>query len=125
MFIPGDVRRFAEAFLTSGAAGAIAARRDPPPVPAHRDAVRIVAGLVEKLIDDDPANPLGSAPLWALGQAIAPFLEGLTGPPFELAEAFERALASKVHVAGIEIGRTRDLTHPADVVKENFPYLGP
>jgi NDP-sugar pyrophosphorylase family protein len=125
VFMPGDVRRFAEAFLASAAAGAIAARRDPPPVPAHRDAVRIVDGLVEKLIDDDPTNPLGSAPLWALGPALVPFLEGLSGPPFELAEAFERALASKVHVAGIEIGRTRDLTHPADVVKENFPYLGP
>jgi hypothetical protein len=84
-----------------------------------------VDGLVEKLIDDDPTNPLGSAPLWALGPALVPFLEGLSGPPFALAEAFERALASKVHVAGIEIGRTRDLTHPADVVKENFPYLGP
>jgi hypothetical protein len=125
VFSPGDLRRFAEAFLASGAAGAIAARRDPAPVPAHRDAVRIVNGLVEKLIDDDPTNPLGSAPLWALGPALVPFLEGLSGPPFELAEAFERALASHVHVAGIEIGRTRDLTHPADVVKENFPYLGP
>jgi UDP-N-acetylglucosamine diphosphorylase / glucose-1-phosphate thymidylyltransferase / UDP-N-acetylgalactosamine diphosphorylase / glucosamine-1-phosphate N-acetyltransferase / galactosamine-1-phosphate N-acetyltransferase len=125
VFIPGDVRRFAEAFLASGAAGAIAARRDPPPVPAHRDAVRIVNGLVEKLIDDDPTNPLGSAPLWALGPELVPLLEGLSGPPFELAEAFERALASKVRVAGLEIGRTRDLTHPADVVKENFPYLGP
>jgi NDP-sugar pyrophosphorylase family protein len=125
VFMPGDVRRFAKAFLASGAAGAIAARRDPAPVPAHRDAIRIVDGRVEKVIDDDPANPLGSAPLWALGPALVPLLDGLPGPPFELADVFERALASRLHLAGIEIGQTRDLTHPADVVKENFPYLGP
>ncbi len=125
VFRTGDVRRFADAFLASGAAGALAARREPPPVPGHRDAVRVVGGRVEKVIDDDPANPLGSAPLWALGPELVPLLDGLPGPPFELAHAFERALASGLHVAGIEIGGTRDLTHPADVVKENFPYLGP
>jgi NDP-sugar pyrophosphorylase family protein len=125
VFTTGDVRRFGEAFLASGVAGAMAARRDPPPVPAHRDAVRIVDGLVEKVIDDDPANPLGSAPLWALGRALVPFLDGLSGPPFELAEAFERALESKLPIAGIEIGKTRDLTHPEDLIKENFTYLGP
>jgi CTP:molybdopterin cytidylyltransferase MocA len=124
VFTPGDVRRFAEAFVASGAAGAIAARRDPPPVPAHRDAVRIVAGRIEKVIDDDPANPLGSAPLWALGPALVPLLDGLSGPPFELADAFERALESKLELAGIEIGRTRDLTHPGDLIRENFTYLG-
>jgi NDP-sugar pyrophosphorylase family protein len=124
VFTPGDVRRFAEAFGASGAAGAIAARREPPPVPAHRDAIRIVDGLVEKLIDDDPANPLGSAPLWALGPALVPLLDGLSGPPFELADVFERALESKLALAGIEIGRTRDLTHPGDLIKENFTYLG-
>jgi UDP-N-acetylglucosamine diphosphorylase / glucose-1-phosphate thymidylyltransferase / UDP-N-acetylgalactosamine diphosphorylase / glucosamine-1-phosphate N-acetyltransferase / galactosamine-1-phosphate N-acetyltransferase len=124
VFTPGDVHRFAEAFLVSGAAGAIAARREPPPVPAHRDAVRIVGGLVEKVIDDDPANPLGSAPLWAFGPALVPLLDGLSGPPFELADAFERALESKLAIAGIEIGTTRDLTHPEDLIKENFTYLG-
>jgi NDP-sugar pyrophosphorylase family protein len=125
VFTSGDVRRFADAFIESGADGAIAARRDPAPVPAHRDALRIVDGRVEKVIDDDPANPLGSAPLWAVGPALVPLLDGLPGPPFELAQVFERALASNLHLAGIEIGRTRDLTHPADVVKENFPYVGP
>jgi NDP-sugar pyrophosphorylase family protein len=124
VFTPGDVRRFAEEFLASGAAGAMAARRDPRPVHGHRDAVRIVGGLVEKVIDDNPANPLGSAPLWALGPAVVPLLEGLSGPPFELADAFARALESKLAVAGIEIGKTRDLTHPGDLIEENFTYLG-
>ena len=124
VFTPGDVGRLVQSFATSGAAGAIGVRRDPAPVPVHRDAVRIVDGRVTKLIDDDPANPLGSAPLWVLGPALIPLLDGLSGPPFELADVFGRALASNLVLAGIEIGRTRDLTHPVDVIKENFPYLG-
>jgi len=125
VYTPGDVRRFAEAFAGSGAAGALAVRRDPPPDPAHRPAVRIVDGLVTKVIDDDPANPLGSAPLWALGPEVVPMLEGLPGPPFELADAVERAVGQGLGIAGIGIGKTRDLTHPVDLMEKNFPYLGP
>jgi NDP-sugar pyrophosphorylase family protein len=124
VYSPGDVRRFVEAFSASGAAGALAGRRDPPPIPAHRDGLRIVDGLVTKLVDNDPANELGSAPLWALGPALIPLLDGLSGPPFELADVFKQALESKKKIGGVEIGKTRDLTFPVDLVKENFPYLG-
>ena len=124
VYSPGDVGRFSEAFAASGAAGAIAGRRDPPPVPAHRDGLRVVNGLVEKVVDDDPANQLGSAPLWALGAELLPLLDGLAGPPFQLADVFARALELKHAIAGIEIGKTRDLTFPVDLLKENFPYLG-
>ena len=124
VYSPGDVRRFVEAFAASGAVGAIAGRRDPPPVPEHRDGLRIVDGLVTKLVDNDPANELGSAPLWVLGAELLPLLDGLSGPPFQLADVFERAVESKLAIAGIEIGRTRDLTFPIDLLKENFPYLG-
>ena len=123
VYSPGDVGRFSEAFAASGAAGAIAGRRDPPPVPGHRDGLRVVDGLVEKLVDDDPANGLGSAPLWALGPALIPLLDGLSGPPYQLADVFRRALESNLAIAGIEIGKTRDLTYPVDLVQENFPYL--
>lgn len=123
VYTPGDVRRFVDGFAASGAAGAIAARSDPPPVPAHRDGLRIVDGLVEKLVDNDPANTLGSAPLWVLGAELVPYLDSLSGPPFELADVFLRALESNRPIAGIEIGRTRDLTYPVDLVRENFSYL--
>jgi NDP-sugar pyrophosphorylase family protein len=119
----GDVRRFAEVYVGSGAAGALAVRREPPPEPPHRPAVRVVDGLVTKVIDDDPANPLGGAPLWAFGPELVPLLDGLSGPPFELADAVERAVGEGLEIAGIEIGKTRDLTHPVDLMQENFPYL--
>jgi hypothetical protein len=86
--------------------------------------VRVVDGRVTRVIDDDPANPLGAAPLWALGPALEPLLEGLPGPPFELADAFQRAVEAGLELAAIEIGKTRDLTYPVDLVQENFPYLG-
>jgi NDP-sugar pyrophosphorylase family protein len=123
LFTPGDVGRFATAFAEAGAAGAIAVRRDPPPAPPHRTAVRIESGRVTRVLDRDPANPLAGAPLWGLGAALVPFLEGLGGPPYELSEAFQRAIDAGLPIVGVEIGRTRDLTRPVDLVQENAPYL--
>ena len=123
LFGPGDVKRFVEAFGRSAAA--VAYRRDPPPDPPHRWGMRVVDDAVERLLDDDPANPNAGAPLWVLGAALVPFLDGLSGPPFELADAVERAVGQGLEIAGIEIGKTRDLTHPVDLMEENFPYLGP
>jgi glucose-1-phosphate thymidylyltransferase len=123
VFTRGDLRRF----VTEGAgsAGAIAVRRDPPPSPPHRSAVRIVDGRVERVLDDDLRNPLGGAPLWLLGPAAARLLDPLPGkPPYELSTVFQLAIDSGEPVAGIEIGPTRDLTAPLDLVRENFPYLG-
>jgi hypothetical protein len=75
------------------------------------------------VVDDDPANPLAAAPLWAVGSELVPFLDGLSGPPYELAEAFQRAIDRGLRIVGVEIGKTRDLTDPVDFVVENFPYL--
>ena len=123
LYTPGDVRRFVEQFAVSGADGAMAYRLDPPPAPG-KPPVKVVDGAIERIIDDDPSNPRSSAPLWVLGPPVAAFLEDLPGPPYELAEAFQRAIDSGITIAGIEIGRTRDLTYPLDLVRENFPYLG-
>lgn len=72
--------------------------------------------------DDDPANPLAGAPLWALREPIVPLL-ARDNPPYELGRAFQRAIDGGMSVLGIEIGRTRDLTRPVDLVEQNFPYL--
>src|SRR5438445_538973 len=80
--------------------------------------------IVTRVLDDDPVNPLAAAPLWRLGESFDPALLGrLGGPPFELAEAFQRLIDAGEPVRGIEIGPTRDLTHPLDLVQENFSYL--
>jgi hypothetical protein len=47
----------------------------------------------------------------------------LDARPHELAKAFQRAVDGGMTVLGVEIGRTRDLTEPADLIERNFPYL--
>jgi NDP-sugar pyrophosphorylase family protein len=119
LFSPGDIARFA---ATHG--HAVAGRREPPPSPPHRWPMRIQNGRVTKILDDDPANPIAGAPLWRLGENFDPTdLDGLGGPPYELADAFQRLIDAGEVVRGVEIGPTRDLTYPQDLVAENFEYL--
>lgn len=125
VFTPGDVARFASAFEQSGAAGAIAVRTEPVPDFERRQRIRVEDGRVVRVVDDDPANPVTSAPLWALGPAIVPLLAELSGPPYEIADACTRAISAGLAIAAVGIGKTRDLTHPEDLIVENVPYLGP
>jgi len=122
VFEPGDVGRFSAA--VERAAGGLAVRRVPAPDPPHRWGTRVEDGRVVEVLDRSRTSDVSGAPLWSLGAELVPYLDGLTGPPYELADAYERAVADGLHVVGFEIGRTRDLTHPADLVRENFPYLG-
>jgi NDP-sugar pyrophosphorylase family protein len=113
LFKRGDVGRFAASFAESGASGAIA-------VEEGLGTVEIRDGLVERVL----GHGLAGASLWAVGPALARHVEALPGQrPYELALAFQHAIDAGEHVAGIPIGRTRDLTAPADVLDENFPYL--
>jgi len=121
VFGPGDLARFVKTFSTSGASGAVAVRRDPPPGPG-RQAIRRSGDRVVRIGDDDPTNPWSGAPLWALGAAVAERLCH-DRPPYELENAFREALEAGETVIAVEIGKTRDLTYPLDLVKENFPYL--
>jgi NDP-sugar pyrophosphorylase family protein len=121
LFRPGDIGGFAASFGDAGVDGAIAVRREPPPGPG-RAAVRVRNGIVERVQDDDPANLLSGAPLWALGAAVTAQL-CRDREPFELANAFQAAVDAGARIGAIEIGKTRDLTEPVDLVEENFPYL--
>ena len=113
VFRPGDVA------LVAGADGAAVAWRRSPgggaTVELDRDRVVRVPG--------DPAAGRFAAPLWRLTPDVAEQLEDLPGPPFELAAAFQRAIDAGTVIRGVEIGPTRDLTEPADLVRHNFLYL--
>jgi hypothetical protein len=99
----------------------VAIRTEPPPGPG-RHAVRRSGARIESLRDEDPENRWSAAPLWALGPAVAERL-CLDDPPYELERAFQSAIEAGETVMAVEIGKTRDLTYPVDLVKENFPYL--
>lgn len=119
VFGEGDVGRFVEA--AQGRA-AIAVRLEPPPAPPRRYAVAVRDGVVTTVLDDDPTNPFAAAPLWLLTDDVVPHLCS-DEPPYELGNAFQAAIGAGVSVSAVEIGSTRDLTDPLDLVEENFPYL--
>ena len=114
VFAPGEVGRFARAFAESGAAGAVAVERRPGTVELEGRRVTRVLG-----------QGLLAAPLWAVGEGVAPHVASLPGtPPHELAAAFQLAIDAGEHVEGVEIAPTRGLTTPFDLLEENFAYLG-
>jgi CTP:molybdopterin cytidylyltransferase MocA len=97
--------------------GAIAVRRLPVRTP-----VRVRDGLVERVLDPDGPGKLSGAPLWAVGVPVHERL-CLDDRPWELGNAFQAAIDAGEPVAAIEIGRTRDLTTPIDLLEHNFAYL--
>lgn len=121
VFVPGSVMTFREAW--GEAPGALAARAGQP-ASGGKPGIRIVDGRVVKVVDWDTSE-LTSVPLWGLGPEIVPLLEGLSGPPFEIKDAYERAIEAGLEVRGVVVPGTRDLTHPVDLVQGNFPYLTP
>ena len=63
-------------------------------------------------------------PLWLVGERVHRFLDPLPGKaPYELQDVFRNATDAGAEVSAIQVGRTRDLTDPADLVRENFLYL--
>ena len=64
------------------------------------------------------------APLWFVGAAVHAHLDPLPGsPPYELLDVFTLAADAGARLSAIQVGRTRDLTSPVDLVRRNFPYL--
>lgn len=119
VFSPGDVGRF---LAEARGRPAVAVRRDPPPDPPHRWPVAATDGRVTRLVDDDPTNPLAGAPLWLLTAEVAVHLR-IDRAPYELGNSYQAAIDAGADVRAVEIGKTRDLTDPLDLVQENFPYL--
>jgi NDP-sugar pyrophosphorylase family protein len=121
VFGSGDIPRFAEAFAESGAAGALAVRTTPGRE-SGRPGVARDGGRIVRMRDDDPSSVWTAAPLWGLGRAVAERL-CLDREPYELENAYQAAIDAGETVTPVEIGKTRDLTDPLDLVEENFPYL--
>jgi NDP-sugar pyrophosphorylase family protein len=119
-YADGDVSRFvAEA---SGTDGAVAVRTQQGR-PDHTR-IHVEDGLVVRVAAPDAPGGWTAAPLWYVGERVGRRVLPLPGhAPFELGDVFQRAIDDGAVVSAIQIGRTRDLTSPADLVRENFPYL--
>lgn len=120
VFASGDIGRFAAAFGATAAAGAVAVRKRG--ARAGGAGIRVRESSVDRVVDT--GGDVVAAPLWAVGPQLAERVEARPGrAPFELATAFQQSIDAGERVAGIEIGPTRDLTTPEDLLLENFPYL--
>jgi CTP:molybdopterin cytidylyltransferase MocA len=119
VYRPGDVGLAARAWAESGTAGGVGVRVHSGP---DRTPVRAAGGRLLAFGEDDGSG-LSGAPLWFLDERIAATLGSLKGPPFALGDAFAIALAEGLEIAALELGPTRDLTRPTDVILGNFPYL--
>ena len=106
------------------------ARANPPYVVLAADTV-FARGAVERFAREAAAGDgavgwsgAHRAPIWLLGPRVHAFLDPLPGkPPHELQDVFRLAVDDGAAVSAIQVGGTRGLTSPADVVRENFDYL--
>lgn len=104
---------------------AVAAGAKPPFVVTVADTA-YAPGDVRRFVDAWEGSGAAGAlapPLWGVGPEFLRHLEDLPGPPFELRTAFDRAAEAGLELASVELGPTRALTDPADLVVHNFVYL--
>ena len=119
-FAAGDIGRFVLA--ARDGEGAVAVRRQPGRLDYTQ--TQVEDGRIVRVSAPAAAGGWSAAPLWFLGPRVESFLRPLPGnPPYELADVVQLAIDAGVTVSAIQVGRTRDLTTPADLVRENFPYL--
>jgi choline kinase len=118
VFRPNAVARVSKEWLDSGVPAGLAVRHCGG---EGKTPVRIEAGRVVEI--GGGRDELTAAPLWFFAASVLPRLEDVPGPPFELAAALRDNAGTGIDVLALDVGPTRDLTRPEDVVVENFPYL--
>jgi choline kinase len=118
VFQRGAIARVAAQWLDAGAPAGLAVRRGSG---KGKTPVRVDGGRIVEIGGE--RGGLTAAPLWFFAESVLSRLEEVPGPPYELAAAFRGEAGVGIEILALEVGPTRDLTHPEDVVVENFPYL--
>jgi NDP-sugar pyrophosphorylase family protein len=118
VFQPGALARVAAEWLDSEAQAGLAVRQGGR---EGKTPVRVEAGRIVEI--GGKRGEFTAAPLWFFAESVLPRVEEVQGPPYELAAVVRGQAGAGGKVLALEVGPTRDLTHPEDVVVENFPYL--
>jgi CTP:molybdopterin cytidylyltransferase MocA len=128
--LPYDLRFVRQPPGQGSADAVLRARATPPYLAVAADTLYAPGALARFAAEAEGADGAVAyageerAPLWYLGARVHAALEPLPGrPPYELADVFRRATDAGAGVSAIQVGRTRGLTSPVDLVRENFPYL--
>ena len=128
--LPYDVRFVRQPAGQGSADAVLRARATPPYLVLAADNVYTAGDLARFAREGAAADGAiavhgeGRPPLWLVGERVHRYLDPLPGrAPYELQHVFQRAIDAGARVSAIQVGRTRDLTDPVDLVRENFPYL--
>jgi choline kinase len=133
----GQLRRFLEGWDVTfadqpaalGSAHAVRCALDagakPPILVTVADTVFVPGALRQFAEEFERSEAVAgmAPPVWALTEEAVRCLDDLPGPPHELLAAFKRMEESGLHIYAAEIGPTRSITTPVDLVRENFVYL--
>lgn len=131
VWIDGDIGRVATAHGRHRPLVTMAARRWPLAQLPHRSCLSLdehgrVLRVIEKPSADEVTSALSGSPLyvfepgfWTFVDAVEPSVNGRS----ELATALQAAIDAGHAVLSCEVGPTRDLTRPNDLLRFNFPYL--
>jgi N-acetyl-alpha-D-muramate 1-phosphate uridylyltransferase len=122
VFAPGALRAAVERWEADGAAGAIGVRRAEVDERPDRPRIKVEEGRVTRVVLTGE-SAFVSQPVWILDDELTGSLTELPGPPYEAAVAFQRAIDAGRKIVALDLGRSRDITRPEDVITANFPYL--
>jgi NDP-sugar pyrophosphorylase family protein len=125
VYTPGTIDRVLRAYEGTDAAGAMSFRGQPGRPAAT--GIRVEGESVLRARDPAAPDGLTAAPLLVIGGPVADRLDEVCAlpyrPPYELTDAFQKAIDAGERIVAVRIEPTRDLTDPLDLVTENFPYL--
>jgi glucose-1-phosphate thymidylyltransferase len=125
VYAPGTIEHVVRSYGGSDAAGAMSFRRQPGRPAAT--GIRVEGENVARAQDTTVPGGLTAAPLLVIGDPVAARLDEVCSPPYrppyELTEAFQKAIDAGERIVAVQIEPTRDLTDPLDLIGENFPYL--
>jgi choline kinase len=118
VFVHGDLARVVDTWEDFSVTGALGIRRGGR---EDQATVRVEGGRVVAI--GSGRGEYTAAPLWILGEELTTALRDVPGPPYEIVHVVQGAISAGKEILALEVGPTRDLTRPADVVTQNFPYL--
>jgi glucose-1-phosphate thymidylyltransferase len=121
----GTIEHVVRSYEGGDAAGAMSFRRQPGR--PSSTGIRVEGETVARAQDTTVPKGMTAAPLLVIGGPVAARLDEVCSPPYrppyELTEAFQKAIDAGERILAVQIEPTRDLTDPLDLVGENFPYL--
>ncbi len=131
VFRTSEIREMIALFQSSDLNALVGLRKLPLEQLKRRSTVRIDQnGFIEQIIEKPQEgailSSISAAPVFVFSPKIWVYLENLApskNGKYELATAIQSLIKNEGKVKGYFLSRSRDITRPIDVLRENFAYL--